>query len=235
MIWRWRAVRSARRVDAASLRTDNFAESQVCSKAGLSIFAGDVVAIAVGSALVCYRSGRLRIISWRRGRSADSPPSRIEARDSSPSANASKVLSARALLPIAPRRHSAASILSNSGEYILSTWPLPRPGRRLMNAPVYWCRFNRGICNFLDSWTACSAVNALAALEDGVADTCGDQALALRGVILAYPVPQVLSPNAFTNRRLLCLKHMAQSAAIGWFWRPCRRPTPICRHRGRRR
>jgi hypothetical protein len=27
-------------------------------------------------------------------------------------------------LPIAPRRHSAASTLSNSGEHILSTWPL---------------------------------------------------------------------------------------------------------------
>ena len=29
-------------------------------------------------------------------------------------------------MPIAPRRHSAASTLSNSGEYILSTWPLLR-------------------------------------------------------------------------------------------------------------
>jgi hypothetical protein len=60
-------------------------------------------------------------------------------------------------------------------------------------------------------------VNALAALEDGVADTCGDQALALRGVILAYPVPQVLSPNAFTNRRLLCLKHWRNQPRLAGF------------------
>jgi len=44
--------------------------------------------------------------------------SRDFAWDSSLSANASKVLSTRALLPIAPRRHSAASTLSNSGGYI---------------------------------------------------------------------------------------------------------------------
>src|SRR4029077_20899352 len=33
MIWRWRAVRPARRVAAASRRTDNLAESRVCSRA----------------------------------------------------------------------------------------------------------------------------------------------------------------------------------------------------------
>jgi hypothetical protein len=51
------------------------------------------------------------------GRSADSRASRAVAWDSSLSANASKVLSTRALLPIAPRRHSAASTLRNSGEF----------------------------------------------------------------------------------------------------------------------
>src|SRR6266550_5522248 len=55
---------------------------------------------------------------------ADSRASRIVAWDSSLSANASKILSTRGLLPIAARRHSAASTLSNSGGYILSTWPL---------------------------------------------------------------------------------------------------------------
>jgi hypothetical protein len=34
-----------------------------------------------------------------------------------------------------------------------------------------------------------------------------DHAIALRGVILAHPVPQVRSPNTFTNRRLLFVKH----------------------------
>ena len=53
--------------------------------------------------------GRLRIICRRRGRSADLRASRPAAWDSSLSANASKVLSTRVLLPIAPRRHSAAS------------------------------------------------------------------------------------------------------------------------------
>jgi hypothetical protein len=73
--------------------------------------------------------GRLRIICRRRGRSlADLRASRTAAWDSSLSANASKVLSRRVLLPIAPRRHSAASTLRNSGEYILSTWPLLRLG-----------------------------------------------------------------------------------------------------------
>jgi hypothetical protein len=62
------------------------------------------------------------------GRSADSRASRAVAWDSSLSANASKVLSTRALLPIAPRRHSDASTLNNSGEYILSTGPLLRLG-----------------------------------------------------------------------------------------------------------
>jgi hypothetical protein len=62
------------------------------------------------------------------GRSADSRASRAVAWDSSLSANASKVLSTRALLPIAPRRHSDASTLSNSGEYILFTGPLLRLG-----------------------------------------------------------------------------------------------------------
>jgi hypothetical protein len=76
----------------------------------------------------CYDRGRIRIISWRRGSSADFLASRTVAWDSSLSANASKVLSTRALLPIAPRRHSAASTLSNSGEYILSIWPLLRLG-----------------------------------------------------------------------------------------------------------
>jgi hypothetical protein len=61
-------------------------------------------------------------------RSADSRASRAVAWDSSLSANARKVLSTRALLPIAPRRHSDASTLSNSGEYILSTEPLLRLG-----------------------------------------------------------------------------------------------------------
>ena len=74
----------------------------------------------------CYDRGRIRIISWRRGSSAGFLASRTVAWDSSLSANASKVLSTRALLPIAPRRHSAASTLSNSGEHILSTWPLLR-------------------------------------------------------------------------------------------------------------
>jgi hypothetical protein len=64
-----------------------------------------------------------------------------------------------------------------------------------------------------DPW-GFSAVDALAALGDGVANRHRDQALAQRGVILAHPVPQVRSPNAFTNRRLLWLK-LAQSAAIG--------------------
>ena|SRR6202011_5697843 len=76
------------------------------------------------------------------GRSGDARASRIVASDSSLSANASKVRSTRALLPMAPRRHSAASILSNSGEYILSTWPLLRPGQKLMQAPIYRCRLN---------------------------------------------------------------------------------------------
>ena len=62
------------------------------------------------------------------GRSADSRASRAVAWDSSLSANASKVLSTRALLPIAPRRHSAASTLRNSGEYILFTGLLLRLG-----------------------------------------------------------------------------------------------------------
>src|SRR5438876_8763113 len=104
------------------------------TQAGPSIVTDNrpVVAIADGSALVCYRSGQdsgsLRIVSWRRGRSADLRASRTAAWDSSLSANASKVLSTRVLLPIAPRRHSAASTLSNSGEYILSTGPLLRLG-----------------------------------------------------------------------------------------------------------
>jgi hypothetical protein len=68
---------------------------------------------------------------------ADSLASRTVAWDSSLFANASKVLSTRVLLPIAPQRHSAASALSNSGEYILSTWPLPCPGQKLMDAPIY--------------------------------------------------------------------------------------------------
>jgi hypothetical protein len=92
-----------------------------------------------------YRSSkdlaRLRILSWRATRSADSLASRTVAWDSSLFANASKVLSTRVLLPIAPQRHSAASALSNSGEYILSTWPLPCPGQKLMDAPIYRCRF----------------------------------------------------------------------------------------------
>ena len=75
-------------------------------------------------------SPRTRIYEGVRiiGRSADSRASRAVAWDSSLSANASKVLSTRALLPIAPRRHSDASTLSNSGEYILSTGPLLRLG-----------------------------------------------------------------------------------------------------------
>ena len=92
---------------------------------------------------------RLRIISWCRGRSADSRASRTVAWDSSLCANASKVLSTRALLPIAPRRHSAASTLSNSGEYILSTWPLLRLVRG-------WCmrRFYRRRSNAIAAASA---------------------------------------------------------------------------------
>ena len=42
--------------------------------------------------------------------------------------------------------------------------------------------------------------------EDGVAHKHGDHAIALRGVIFTHPVPQVRSPNAFANRRLLFLR-----------------------------
>jgi hypothetical protein len=62
-----------------------------------------------------------------------------------------------------------------------------------------------------------SAADALAALEDGVADTDthGDHAIALRGAILAHPVPQVRPPNAFINRRVLCLKHWRSQPRLG--------------------
>src|SRR5208282_903651 len=95
----------------------------------------------------------------------DPRASRLVASDSSLSANASKVLSTRTLLPTAPRRHSAASILSNSGECILSTWPLLRRGQKLMHATIYRCRFDGdGICSLEEF-----AVDALAIFLASVA------------------------------------------------------------------
>ena len=44
-----------------------------------------------------------------------------------------------------------------------------------------------------------TTADALAALEDGVANTHGDHAIALRGVILGHPVTHVRSPNAFAG------------------------------------
>ena len=64
------------------------------------------LAYLTGAAMI---EGGIRVNSWRRGSSADFLASRTVAWDSSLSANASKVLSTRALLPIAPRRDSAAS------------------------------------------------------------------------------------------------------------------------------
>ena len=49
---------------------------------------------------------------------------------------------------MAPHRHSAASTLSNSGEYILFIGPLLRFGKRLMRSSSYRCRFTcGGICS----------------------------------------------------------------------------------------
>jgi hypothetical protein len=44
-----------------------------------------------------------------------------------------------------------------------------------------------------------TTADALAALEDSVANTHGDHAIALRGVILGHPVTQVRSRNAFAG------------------------------------
>jgi hypothetical protein len=50
-------------------------------------------------------------------------------------------------------------------------------------------------------------------LEGGVANTHGDHALALRGVILVAPSLS-RSPNAFTNQQLLFVKHWCNQQRV---------------------
>jgi len=52
-------------------------------------------------------------------------------------------------------------------------------------------------------------------LEGGVANRHGDHVIALRGIILVRPVPQVRSPNAFTNRQLFFVKHWCNQQRLG--------------------
>jgi hypothetical protein len=73
---------------------------------------------------------------------------------------------------------------------------IPRSARSTAHANVAEARWLRGH-NPLRAATAVysaaprgfSAADALAALEDGVANTHGDHAIALRGLILAHRVP----------------------------------------------
>src|SRR5439155_11063042 len=51
-------------------------------------------------------------------------------------------------------------------------------------------------------------------LEGGVANTHGDRAVALRGVILAHPVPHVRSPNVLPTGAAL-LKHWCSQPRFG--------------------
>lgn len=52
-------------------------------------------------------------------------------------------------------------------------------------------------------------------LEGGVANRDGDHVIALRGIILVHPVPQVRSPNAFTNRQLFLVKPCCNQQRFG--------------------
>ena len=124
-------------------------------------------------------------------------------------------------LTLALNRHCGVDLttVSPAPPLFPKVFKIPRSARSIAHATVAEARWLRGHyaprsgqCGL---WRRLWRLLGCGCLEDGVANTHGDDAIALRGVILAHPVPQVRSPRALTDRRLLCLKHRCSQPGFG--------------------